>query len=219
MSKVLPKFMKAMLALINATNATVLEAIEQVNALQGSNITEAQYHKALKESQARGERTPVARQRGRMSRLQGGVVDEVCNMLALGEAGTVRAALRRINETRRSDDQLSSAMFWMQCLNNPEWKTRVYAAQEAHAEIMADEMLDIADDNQEDWLEGSDGVQRPNYDHIGRSKLKLDTRRFLMAKRSARYSEKIDVTSDGKSLNLAPIIMPALNAAKDDSKE
>ncbi len=69
---------------------------------------------------------------------------------------------------------------------------------------MADEILDIADDGTNDWMTvkmGGKDVDIPNNEVLQRSKLRVDTRKFLMAKmKPKKYGEKLDVTSDGKVL-------------------
>lgn len=75
---------------------------------------------------------------------------------------------------------------------------------------MAEEILDIADDATNDWMaDNYDEGKTPGYElngeNIQRSKLRVDTRKWLMAKmKPKRYGDKLDVTTDGKALP-API--------------
>ena len=63
------------------------------------------------------------------------------------------------------------------------------AKQEA-ADAMAEEILDIADD-----------VKTKDNNEIQKAKLRIDTRKFIMAKmKPKRYGDKLDLTSDGKPL-------------------
>jgi hypothetical protein len=70
-------------------------------------------------------------------------------------------------------------------------------AREAQADTLADEMLDIADDGDNDWMErkGEDGQSlgwRENGEAIGRSKLRLDTRKWIASKlKPKKYGDKL----------------------------
>lgn len=74
-----------------------------------------------------------------------------------------------------------------------EWRYRYadFAAQYAQAklvqaDLLAEEMLDIADDGTNDWMEsfGEEGEigYKLNGEHVNRSRLRIDTRKFLASK-------------------------------------
>jgi hypothetical protein len=48
---------------------------------------------------------------------------------------------------------------------------------------MADQILDILDDGARDYKTAPDGREVPDYDHIQRSKLRVDARKWLLAPR------------------------------------
>lgn len=79
---------------------------------------------------------------------------------------------------------------------------------------MADDILDIADNGSNDWMEVNYGGQeswQTNGEALQRSRLRVETRKWLMAKMQPRkYGDKLDVTSDGAALP-QPImaVMPA----------
>lgn len=85
------------------------------------------------------------------------------------------------------------------------------AKQEA-ADAMAEDILDIADDGHNDWMErnyGEDTVWVTNGEALQRSKLRVDTRKFLMAKMKPKvYGDKLDLTSDGKALPQPIVVLP-----------
>lgn len=76
-----------------------------------------------------------------------------------------------------------------------------FAARYAHArdaglEELAEELLEIADDGRNDWMEKErpDGstFEAVNHEHIQRSRLRADTRKWLLSKRLPRtYGDKI----------------------------
>ena len=82
-------------------------------------------------------------------------------------------------------------------------------AREEQAEFMAEEILEIADDGRNDFMEQDDSSAafKINGENIQRSKLRIDTRKWLMGKlKPKKYGERLalDVTEDklaGKSLD------------------
>lgn len=65
-------------------------------------------------------------------------------------------------------------------------------AKEESADAWGEEIIDIAD-------EAAEGKADNN--KIAKAKLRIDTRKFLMAKmKPKRYGDKLDLTSDGKAL-------------------
>lgn len=78
-------------------------------------------------------------------------------------------------------------------------------AKEESADAMAEEILDIADDGTNDWIEielpGGRTKTILDQESFQRSRLRVDTRKWIMSKmKPKKYSEKIDVTSDGKAI-------------------
>jgi hypothetical protein len=78
-------------------------------------------------------------------------------------------------------------------------------------ELMATEILDIADDGSNDTYETDDG-EKVNQDHINRSRLRVDTRKWLMSKLAPKkYGEKVqqEVTGNIGVTGLAEILSQA----------
>lgn len=83
-----------------------------------------------------------------------------------------------------------------------EFAAQYARAREDGADEMADELLEIADDGSNDWMErenkdGSVGWVL-NGEHVQRSKLRVDTRKWLMSKmRPKKYGDNVAVTGPG----------------------
>lgn len=81
---------------------------------------------------------------------------------------------------------------------------RYARARDMMFDYWAEEQVDIADDASNDWMvrEGKDGENlgwQVNGDHIQRSKLRIDTRKWLLSKlKPERYGEKVAVDHGGK---------------------
>ncbi|WP_181171688.1 hypothetical protein [Mesorhizobium sp. B2-6-7] len=81
-------------------------------------------------------------------------------------------------------------------------------AREAQMEAMAEDILDIADDGTNDFVKktNGDGAEYEAFDseHVQRSKLRIDTRKWLMSKLAPKkYGEKLDLNVGG-SLQTTP---------------
>jgi hypothetical protein len=87
-----------------------------------------------------------------------------------------------------------------------EFRDQYARAREMQAEHFADEILEIADDGSNDWIERENAAGRVvaaiDHEHIQRSRLRVDARRWLMGKMAPKkYGDKVEVTGkDGGPL-------------------
>ena len=135
------------------------------------------------------------------------IFDTICEEIAKGKS--LRSICKR--------DDMPSTSGVMKWLKNDEHGSLVeqYArARELQADYLADEILDIADNAANDWMEAhgsDDAAYRINGEHIQRSKLRIDSRKWLAGKlRPKVYGDKLDhVSTDG---SMSP--KPAIDATK-----
>lgn len=84
-------------------------------------------------------------------------------------------------------------------------KSKQYArACEMRAESMADEIIEIADENNADVYVDDNGVARIDGNAVQRSRLKVEARKWLISKMNPKkYGDKIDIdhTTKGESIN------------------
>lgn len=80
-----------------------------------------------------------------------------------------------------------------------EEKVKRYArAREARAELIFEEILDIADQTQFDTIKKEDGFEQPNHEWIARSRLKIDARKWMLGKMdSKKYGDKSTTILEG----------------------
>lgn len=132
---------------------------------------------------------------GRPSDYTQEIADKICSELAEGKS------LRTVCKV---DDMpcLQTIFTWFRVY--PQFLEQYTRAKEESADAMADEVLDIADDGTNDWMtikRGGEDVEVFNNEAVQRSKLRVDTRKWLMSKmKPKKYGEKLDLTSDGKVL-------------------
>ncbi len=118
--------------------------------------------------------------------------------------------LRRISEGEsvrricRDEDMPSEWTIYSWLREKPEFQDEYRLAIEMRADAMFDEILAIADDPTHDWAERTtkDGkkVVVGDHEHIHRSRLRVDTRKWMLARMSPRKygdAQKLELGSAG----------------------
>lgn len=108
------------------------------------------------------------------------LADLVCERVATSTMG-----LARLCESYDDLPNKSTINLWR--YRYPEFSAQYAQAKLKQADLLAEEMLDIADDGTNDWMEsfGQDGESigyKLNGEHVQRSRLRIDTRKFLASK-------------------------------------
>ena len=144
---------------------------------------------------AKKKRT-AKRKPGRPTKYSDKLAATICTRLAEGES------LRAIC----SDDAMPNKGTVMRWLFEPvddgdpkiEFRAQYDRARQAQAELMADEIIDIADDTSGDVTTHEDGGKTVNHDHISRSRLRVDSRKWKASKLLPKvYGDKVQHTGDG----------------------
>lgn len=100
---------------------------------------------------------------------------------------------------------------------------RYARALASRAERMFEELIEISDDGRRDYTADDDGREVINHDHIQRSRLRVDTRKWMLSKMlPKKYGEKIETTvqgADGDAIKIVTRIERVIidNAANPDS--
>jgi hypothetical protein len=95
-----------------------------------------------------------------------------------------------------------TVMNWI--VAHPEFEKIYRIAQQERAEVWIEEIVDIADDRSHDYYTDDEGRQRVDTEHINRSRLKVDTRKWIAAKMMPKlYGER--VTAELTGANGGPI--------------
>ncbi len=138
----------------------------------------------------------MAGKRGRPSRYSKAVAKAICERLAEGES--LRSICRDENMPAHS-----TVVKW--ALEDRNGFYDQYAkAREIGLDVMADELLDIADDGSNDWMErfGKDGESLGwmiNGEAVSRSRLRVDTRKWYLSKLAPkRFGDRVALEHTGK---------------------
>ena len=135
------------------------------------------------------EQPELERKIGRPSEYSAETADAICERLIEGES------LRAICASEGMP-AASTVCRWL--ANNEAFRKQYAHAREAQADTLADESLDIADDGSNDWMErhndeGENTGWQVNGEHIQRSRLRIETRKWLASKlKPKKYGEKVE---------------------------
>jgi hypothetical protein len=141
---------------------------------------------------------------GRPSSFTQEIADKICQELALGNS---------LRTVCLPDGMPSVASIFNWFRNYPEFLEQYTRAKQESADAMAEDVLDIADDATNDYMmrTGKDGNEsyQLNGEHIQRSRLRVETRKWLMSKmKPKKYGEKLDLTNDGDKFEPVIIYRP-----------
>lgn len=122
------------------------------------------------------------------------LADRICAQLAEGNS---------MRTVCKADDMPCTATVFNWLRTKPGFLEQYTRAKEESADALSDEMLDIADDSTNDWMERLDkdgqGIgYQVNGDHVQRSRLRIETRKWLASKlKPKKYGDKVDLTHSG----------------------
>jgi hypothetical protein len=132
--------------------------------------------------------------------IQGGVKSDYTDAIARKICSQILdgKSLRKICESQRMPN-FNTVKKWLIQPRFEAFRELYYHSRRAAAELLMDEVIEIADDSENDWIEvfNNDGDSKgfkPDNEAIQRSRLRIDTRKWLAAKLIPRiYGEKLEV--------------------------
>ena len=132
------------------------------------------------------------------------IAKRLCTMLA-----TSTLTLRQVCDELHL--QMGTVMSWL--ARYPDFAEGYAKAREYQCELRADEMLDIADNSTNDWVdyETKSGrvVRQFDYEHSRRSELRIKTRQWLMEKYGRRrFGDRLEVSQTLEVKGVASLAEP-----------
>lgn len=126
-----------------------------------------------------------------MAEFSQALFDRICDRLADGESlRTICADVDMPNK--------GTVMRWL--ASSKALSDQYARAREMQADALFDEVLDIADDARNDWMESrgdNDAGWVANGEHIQRSRLRIDARKWMAGKlRPKVYGERLAIGGD-----------------------
>lgn len=151
--------------------------------------------------------------RGRPSDYSPELAEIICIRLSEGES--LRSVCR--------DEELpakATVLRWI--ARHDDFRDQYVRAKAQGAEAIAEEMFDIADDASNDWMEKLDAEGQSigwqlNGDHVRRSQLRIDTRKWYLSKiMPKKYGDKLEVNSTGMPMVVIRDFTGRKNEPADD---
>ena len=114
-------------------------------------------------------------------------------LLSIEEGNSLRATLKR--------EGMPTSTTFYDWIDNDKEKALHYArACEERADVIFDEIFDIADNTDNDTIFTNKG-EIPNSEWIARSRLRVDARKWALSKMNPKkYGDKLDLTSRGEKM-------------------
>lgn len=136
----------------------------------------------------------MAARNGRPTRYTNALADRICSELRQGKS------LKLICDDP-SMPGTTTVYRWLSLPSRQDFRDRYARAREDSADAMLEDILDIADTGDNDTYVDDNGNVRTDNDVVQRSKLRIETRKWAMARlKPTKYGDKIDVTSGDKPL-------------------
>ena len=120
-------------------------------------------------SRKRAKAKALSRKAGRPSLYTKALAADICQRLAEGNS------LRKVCEAKGMPSA-ETVRRWL--LDDEDFCAQYVRAREVQADRFAEEILEIADDASDDWTVGEEGKKAVDHEHIQRSRLRVDTRKW-----------------------------------------
>lgn len=144
--------------------------------------------------------------KGRPSKYSHEIADQICELVATSPRG-----IRSICAEHQELPDPDTIYRWLRKYN--EFYEQYARAKQAQLQAIEDEMIEIADDGTNDYVETKKGIML-NKEAVMRSALRIDTRKWLMSKLlPKKYGDKVGVELSG-AIALADAIAKARNRKK-----
>lgn len=144
------------------------------------------------------------------------LAEEICNAIAT----TPNKSIVLLCKENEQFPDYSTIKRWLRDERREEFRTLYAQAKEDQAELLAEEIIEIADDSARDEIITEDGRSIENREFINRSRLRVDARKWVAAKLlPKKYGDKIGLTDgDGGPLTVQVVRFGAEVEGKDGGK-
>ena len=133
----------------------------------------------------------MASKTGRPTKYSQALVDKVCDGIIEGNS---------MRTVCKPDDMPAPSTIFLWLRTHKEFSEQYARACEERTEAMSEDILDIADDGTNDWVTvdtENGSYEKLNGEALQRSRLRVDTRKWLMSKmKPKKYGDKLDLSSE-----------------------
>ena len=154
----------------------------------------------------------VKRKVGRPSKYSDQLAVKICCEISTG---------RSVSSVLRDKGMPTKRTFYTWLQNDSEFVHLYDRAKHDSIAALADQILSIADDDSGDFVPREDGNGlRVSAENIQRSRLRIDARKWLLAKMApTKYGDVVVDTTDGKSPVLIVNLKPRREGEDDDQED
>lgn len=129
-------------------------------------------------------KSKTPRKKGAPSKFTAALAARICAELACGKS---------LNSVCKMDGMPGKRTVFDWLRLRPDFKEMYDRAKVEGITALAEDLLDIADDSSNDYIETEEGLKF-NHEHIQRARLRVDTRKWIMAKLlPKKWGDKIDM--------------------------
>lgn len=123
--------------------------------------------------------------RGRPAKYTDKIAAEICRRISSGES------LRAVTASEGMPN-MATVIRWLADERYADFRARYTHARDVQADLLAEEILQIADDGRNDTYIDEDGQRRTDWDVVARSKLRIDARKWYASKVAPKkYGDKL----------------------------
>lgn len=127
-----------------------------------------------------------------------GKILQVLDIISTSDMGIVKAC-------KKVGTSLDSVHRWIK--ESDENYEKYARAREQQADLLVDQIIEIADDTTHDTIVNDKGEEFENREWVNRSKLRIEARKWKAAKLKPKvYGDKLDLTSKGEKMQ-PPVII------------
>ena len=131
---------------------------------------------------------------GRLTLYSEEVINAICEKIATSGDG-----LHKICRENDGFPGFRTIFTWLSDPDKKDFQHKYARAREAQAELMAHEIIQIADDSTNDTQVDQDGNIITNHDNINRSRLRVDARKWIASKLAPKkYGDRLEVENSGE---------------------
>jgi hypothetical protein len=135
------------------------------------------------------------------------IADRLCEALSTSNKSTSTI----LKDLGKDGDTVGLTTIFKWLNDNEEFAKQYARGKEEQADFLAEEMIDIADDSSLDVAFNDEGKPFIYHEHINRSKLRVDTRKWIASKlKPKKYGDRItqdvNINEDLNSLTEAQLL-------------
>lgn len=140
--------------------------------------------------------TKTPKKNGRPTKYSDKLADRICQKIAEGYS---------VRSICKEKDMVSMQTLFRWLRENDKFREQYVRACEERSYAQAEEIIDIADNATNDYMEKLEGDGYIfNSENVQRSRLRIDTRKWLMSKMNPKvYGDKLDMTTNGNDIGVA----------------